>query len=37
MEEQQQNGIDWQRLRERLIYLPGAVILAYGFWLTLTA
>jgi hypothetical protein len=25
------------RIREGLIYLPGAVLLAYGFWLSLTA
>jgi hypothetical protein len=30
-------SIDWSRLTNRLIYLPGAVILSYGFWLTLTA
>lgn len=24
------------RLRDRLVYLPGALVLAYGFWLTLT-
>lgn len=24
------------RLADRLVYLPGAVVLAYGFWLTLT-
>ncbi len=24
------------RLRDRLLYLPGALILVYGFWLTLT-
>jgi hypothetical protein len=25
------------RLRDGLVYLPGALVLAYGFWLTLTA
>jgi hypothetical protein len=30
-------SIDWSRLTNRLVYLPGAAILAYGFWLTLTA
>ncbi len=24
------------RLVDRLIYLPGAMVLAYGFWLSLT-
>jgi len=24
------------RLADRLVYLPGALVLAYGFWLTLT-
>jgi len=23
-------------LTDRLVYLPGALVLAYGFWLTLT-
>ncbi len=27
----------WVRLRQRLIYLPGAVVLLYGFWLSLSA
>ena len=27
----------WTRIRERLIYLPGAVVLIYGFWLSLSA
>ncbi len=31
-----QTSRDWPRLKERLIYLPGGVILAYGFWLSLT-
>jgi len=30
------SAIDWSRLRRRLIYLPGAIILAYGLWLSLT-
>ena len=30
-------SIDWRRLKNRLVYVPGAAILAYGFWLTLTA
>jgi hypothetical protein len=30
-------SIDWSRLTNRLVYLPGAAILAYGFWLTFTA
>jgi hypothetical protein len=25
------------RLLERLVYLPGALVLIYGFWLTLKA
>ena len=28
--------IDWSRLRQHMIYLPGAVILIYGFWLSLS-
>ncbi len=24
------------RLRDRLVYVPGALILLYGFWLSLT-
>lgn len=31
-----QSSFDWSRLRERLIYLPGGLILLYGLWLTLT-
>ena len=27
----------WYRFRQRLVYLPGALVLAYGFWLSLTA
>ena len=27
----------WNRFLERLVYLPGALVLAYGFWLSLTA
>jgi hypothetical protein len=35
-------SIDWSRLTNsrltnRLVYLPGAAILAYGSWLALTA
>ena len=30
-------SIDWSRFMSRLVYFPGAAILAYGFWLTLTA
>jgi len=30
-------SIDWSHLTNRLVYLPGAAILAYGFWLTFTA
>jgi hypothetical protein len=26
-----------QRIVERLVYLPGALVLIYGFWLTFTA
>ena len=26
-----------QRLSQRLVYLPGALVLLYGFWLSLTA
>jgi hypothetical protein len=28
--------VDWSRLKDRLVYLPGAAILAYGFWLALS-
>ena len=34
---QNQFSTDWSRLKDRLLYLPGALILGYGFWLTLTA
>ena len=27
----------WLRFSHRLVYLPGAVVLIYGFWLSLTA
>jgi len=27
----------WLRLRERLVYIPGGLVLLYGFWLSLTA
>ena len=27
---------DWSRLKERIVYLPGAVVLIYGLWLSLT-
>jgi len=27
----------WSRIRERLVYLPGGLVLLYGFWLSLTA
>lgn len=30
-------GIDWSRLKDRLVYLPGGLILIYGLWLSLTA
>jgi len=26
----------WSKLKQRIIYLPGAVIILYGFWLSLT-
>jgi hypothetical protein len=29
-------SIDWPRLKNSLVYVPGAAILAYGFWLTFT-
>jgi len=32
-----QFNVDWLVLKDRLVYLPGALILGYGFWLTLTA
>ena len=33
-----QNQTDgyWRKISARLVYLPGALILAYGAWLTLT-
>ena len=34
--EANQTGIDWSRIRERLVYVPGAIVLAYGFWLSVT-
>jgi len=33
---QNQLPVDWSRLTNRLVYLPGAAILAYGFWLALS-
>lgn len=27
----------WNRFRDRLVYIPGALVLAYGIWLSLTA
>ena len=33
---QQRFMIDWTRLKQQMIYLPGAVILVYGLWLSLT-
>ena len=27
----------WLHLRERLVYIPGGLVLLYGFWLSLTA
>ena len=27
----------WFHVRDRLVYIPGALILIYGFWLSLTA
>jgi len=32
-----QPATDWSRLKERLVYFPGAVVLTYGLWLSLTA
>lgn len=26
----------WSMLKQRIIYLPGAAIILYGFWLSLT-
>ena len=26
----------WNRIVERLVYLPGALVLMYGFWLSLS-
>jgi len=33
----QRIGVNWPRLQERLVYLPGAMVLIYGLWLSLTA
>ena len=33
----QRIGIDWTRLMQQIIYLPGALVLLYGFWLSLSA
>lgn len=30
------NASIWLRFRQRLVYLPGALVLLYGFWLSLT-
>ena len=30
------SNFDWAQLKDRLVYLPGAVILVYGMWLTLS-
>ncbi len=27
----------WNRLLQRLVYLPGAFVMAYGLWLSLNA
>ena len=27
----------WTRFRHRLVYLPGAMVMLYGFWLSLNA
>ena len=27
---------DWMALKQWLVYVPGAVIMLYGFWLSLT-
>ncbi len=27
----------WNRFVERLVFLPGALVLIYGFWLSLSA
>jgi hypothetical protein len=34
--DQQQFAIGWSRLQRRLVYLPGAIIVACGLWLSLT-
>ena len=30
------SNIDWSRVKESLVYLPGGLILLYGLWLALT-
>ncbi len=33
---QSKNTKTWFRARDRLVYIPGALVLAYGIWLSLT-
>ena len=39
MQEKQRPGHTrlWFRVRQALVYFPGALVLIYGFWLSLTA
>jgi len=30
------NSSAWPKLRQRMIYLPGAVVIPYAIWLSLT-
>jgi hypothetical protein len=36
VQDYQKPSSGWSRLINRLIYLPGIVIVLYGFWLSLT-
>ena len=30
-----QSSIDWSRVKGRLVYLPGGLIMLYGLWLSI--
>ncbi len=34
---QSKNTKAWFRVRDRLVYIPGALVLVYGLWLSLSA
>ncbi len=33
---QSKNTKTWFRMRDRLVYIPGVLVLVYGIWLSLT-